>query len=65
MIFYFGAEFTKAFAIKYGGRIKPNKYFATVQVVTVESHKKSVQENEQNADQTQKQVQDQKIREKK
>jgi len=64
MIFYFGAEFTKAYAIKYGGDIRPNKYTVTVQTVTVESHKKSVQENEQNADQTQKQVQDQKNKEK-
>lgn len=64
MIFYFGAEFTKAYAIKYGDQIQPNKYSVTVQVVTVESHKKSVQENEQNVNQTQKQVQDQKNKEK-
>ena len=64
MIFYFGAEFTKAYAIKYGSNIRPNKYTVTVQIVKVESHKKSVQENEQNADQTQKQVQDQKNKEK-
>jgi len=64
MIFYFGAEFTKAYAIKYGDQIRPNKYSVTVQVVRVESHTKSIQENEQNADQTQKQVQDKKNQEK-
>lgn len=64
MIFYFGAEFTKAYALKYGSAIKPNKFTETVQIVTIESHKSSVQDNERNAGETQKQVQDQKDKEK-
>jgi membrane protein len=46
---YFGAEFTKAYALKYGSEIRPDKYAVTVQVVRVESGENSVQENERNA----------------
>jgi membrane protein len=63
MILYFGAEFTKAYAIQYGGEIKPNKYTVTVQKVVVESGKESIQENEADAVQTQKKTQEQKNRE--
>ncbi|MBD0277537.1 MAG: YihY/virulence factor BrkB family protein [Flavisolibacter sp.] len=57
MILYFGAEFTKAYAMKYGSEIKPNEYTVTVQVVQVES-KDSVQKNEEMAAETQKKAQE-------
>jgi membrane protein len=43
IILYFGAEFTKAYAVKYGTEIHPNKYAVTTKVVEVESGSKSVQ----------------------
>lgn len=46
MILFFGAEFTKAYAVQFGNQIKPNDYAATYQQVNIESNKKSVQENE-------------------
>jgi len=46
IILYFGAEFTKAFAIKYGEEIHPNHYAVTTKQVEVESDNKSVQEKE-------------------
>lgn len=64
MILYFGAEFTKAYAMKFGGEIRPNEYTVTIQKVEVESDKKSVQENEKNAEKTQIQTQQQKDNEK-
>lgn len=60
MILYFGAEFTKAWAMKYGGKIRPNKYTVTVQNVQVESNKSSIQENESDKEKTQKKTQEQK-----
>lgn len=45
-ILYFGAEFTKVYALKYGGLIKPKEYATTVKVVQIESNKSSVQQNE-------------------
>lgn len=62
LILYFGAEFTKAYAMKYGGHIRPNKYTITVQTVQVESNKKSVQENEQDAEHTERKLQEEKKR---
>ncbi len=55
-ILYFGAEFTKAYAIKYGSEIKPNDYAVTIQVVNVESGERSVQQNEKNAATTEEEV---------
>lgn len=52
VILYFGAEFTKAFAIKYGSEIKPNDYAVTVQVIKVERGKNSVQQNEKEKEAT-------------
>jgi membrane protein len=52
IILYFGAEFTKAYAVQFGSEIKPNDYAVTVQVVQVESDKSNVQENEKVADKT-------------
>jgi membrane protein len=46
IILYFGAEFTKAYAVKYGSEIKPDEYAVTVQVIKVEKGKNSIQQNE-------------------
>ena len=64
MILYFGAEVTKAYAMKYGGDIRPNKYTVTIQTIEVESKKNSVQENEQDAAVTKKETQQKKDKEK-
>ncbi len=60
IILYFGAEFTKVYATRYGDEIRPNNYAVTIQIVQVESKKKSVQENESEAEATQKQLQKEK-----
>ena len=46
VILYFGAEFTKAYAVKYGGRIYPNQYTVVAKTIEVEEGKKSIQEVE-------------------
>jgi membrane protein len=46
MILYFGAAFTKAYAIKYGGEIHPNQYAVIAQTVEVEQGKQSIQQAE-------------------
>lgn len=43
VILYFGAEFTKAYAVKYGAPIHPNKYAVTFRTMDVEEGKKTVQ----------------------
>lgn len=43
IILYFGAEFTKAYAMKYGSEIHPNEYAVTTKMVEVETGKQSVQ----------------------
>ena len=43
MILYFGAEFTKAYAIEYGSEILPNDYAVTIKQVEVETTGESVQ----------------------
>jgi len=48
VILYFGAEFTKAYALKYGSAIKPEDYAVTMQTVEVESGESTVQQNEEN-----------------
>ncbi len=63
IIFYFGAEVTKAYAMKYGGNIRPTKYTVTVQTIEVESKKNSVQENEEDAENTKKETQEKKNKE--
>ena len=50
LILYFGAEFTKAYAVKYGLPIYPNEYAVTVKQVEVETGKKSVQQKEKTKD---------------
>lgn len=46
LILYFGAEFTKAYAVQYGSAIYPNKYAVTTKTVEVETGKQSVQAKE-------------------
>lgn len=50
MILYFGAEFTKAYAVKYGSAIHPNDYAVTIKEVEVEVGKKSVQQANQHVE---------------
>lgn len=47
MILYFGAEFTKAYAIKLGSEIMPNDYAVTTHQVEIETGNASIQEKEQ------------------
>ena len=47
IILYFGAEFTKAYAMKYGEEIHPSHYAVTTKQVEVESENKSVQEKDE------------------
>lgn len=46
LILYFGAEFTKAWAVKYGSAIYPATYAVTTKVVEVETGKQSIEKNE-------------------
>ena len=46
LILYFGAEFTKAYAVEFGSEIRPNDYAVTTRLVEVESGKASVQQTE-------------------
>ena len=50
IILYFGAEFTNAYALKFGEEIHPNDYAVTTKTVEVENGKKSVQQNEAEED---------------
>lgn len=52
MILYFGAEFTKAYATRFGRAIYPNTYAVTIKQVEVEEGKKSVQQNEKEKQET-------------
>ncbi|MFL5787051.1 MAG: YihY/virulence factor BrkB family protein, partial [Flavisolibacter sp.] len=52
-ILYFGAEFTKSYAIKFGSEIHPNEYAVTAQQVQIETGKKSIQQSQKVADQVQ------------
>lgn len=46
IILYFGAEFTKAYAIKYGDAIHPNDYAVTMKQVEIETGEQTIQSNE-------------------
>lgn len=46
LILYFGAEFTKSYALVYGSEIHPNSYAVTTKMVEVETGKDSVQQKE-------------------
>ncbi|QEC67842.1 YihY/virulence factor BrkB family protein [Panacibacter ginsenosidivorans] len=46
IILYFGAEFTKAYAVEYGEPIHPNSYAVTTKQIEVETGNASVQQKE-------------------
>jgi membrane protein len=46
MILYYGAEFTKAYAVEFGSDIYPDDYAITTKTVEVETGKKTVQDKE-------------------
>ena len=46
MILYFGAEFTKAYAVKFGSQIHPDDYAVTTKTVEVDTGDQTVQQNE-------------------
>jgi len=46
IILYFGAEFTKAWSVKYGLPIKPNHYAVTTKLVEVQTGHATIQQNE-------------------
>ena len=46
IIMYFGAEFTKFYALRFGAPIYPNSYTVIVKTTEVKEHNKSVQEAE-------------------
>jgi membrane protein len=45
IILYFGAEFTKAYAVAYGSEIYPSHYAVTTKEIEVETEGKSIQDN--------------------
>lgn len=46
IILYFGAEFTKAYAVKYGSEIYPSRYAVTTKVVEIETGSQSIQKTD-------------------
>lgn len=52
IILYFGAEFTKAFAVRFGSEIHPNHYAVTTKQVEVEAGNESIQQAEQKKQET-------------
>jgi membrane protein len=46
IILYFGAEFTRAYAVKFGGEIHPNQYAVVTQNIEVERGNQSIQQAE-------------------
>ncbi len=46
LILYFGAEITKAYAVRFGSEIKPNDYAVTTHSVEIETGKASVQDKD-------------------
>lgn len=46
IILYFGAEFTKAYAVKFGSAIHPNDYAVITKTIEVETGSKTIQEKE-------------------
>lgn len=46
LILYFGAEFTKAYAVKYGAKIYPNQYAVTTKTIELETGHASIQTKE-------------------
>lgn len=56
VILYFGAEFTKAYAVKYGSAIHPNKYAVIETNIPVEEGHISVQQAEKNKKETERKM---------
>jgi membrane protein len=56
IILYFGAEFTKSYAIKYGEPIHPNAYTVIAKSVEVEQGQQTVQQAEKNIKKIEKEV---------
>ncbi|CAN5803796.1 YihY/virulence factor BrkB family protein [soil metagenome] len=50
LILYFGAEFTKAYALKYGSKIYPNDYAVTTKMVEIETGSESIQNKDDDED---------------
>ncbi len=50
IILYFGAEFTRAYAVKFGGEIHPNQYAVVTQSIEVERGNQSIQQAEKSKD---------------
>jgi membrane protein len=50
IILYYGAEFTKAYAMQFGAPIHPSKYAVTMQQVEVETGNATVQSKEEHVD---------------
>jgi membrane protein len=46
IILYFGAEFTKAWAVRFGSPNKPSQYAVSTKSVEVETGKDTIQEND-------------------
>jgi membrane protein len=47
LILYYGAEFTKAYAVSYGSPIHPNHYAVSTRQVEVETGDASIQSNQE------------------
>ncbi len=58
-ILYFGAEFTKAYAVNFGKSIYPNKYAVIATTVEVELGKKTIQQADKESTQLKEEVQQQ------
>ncbi|HEY0899429.1 MAG TPA: YihY/virulence factor BrkB family protein [Sphingobacteriaceae bacterium] len=58
IILYFGAEFTKMYAIKFGAAIKPAKYAVIVQTIQLERSQGTVQESEKETENTERVMQE-------
>ncbi|MEO8720884.1 MAG: YihY/virulence factor BrkB family protein [Ginsengibacter sp.] len=52
MILYFGAEFTKAYAVEFGSAIYPDNYAVTTKTIEIETNKNTIQEQEKTDEKT-------------
>lgn len=57
-ILYFGAEFTKAYALKFGKSIYPNSYAVIATTVEVEQGKKTIQQAEKQTEKIKEEIED-------
>ena len=53
-ILYFGAEFTKVYANKYGSRVRPNQYAVFVEKKEIQTQDQAVSLAEKNRDEIEK-----------